>query len=121
MSDTKTWGSEEFWGLGYDFDPQWLLTPEQQALQKKLIGLCQSGMRENAIESDRQLLFPRKNFEQLAEHGFLGLLVSKEFGGMGENHVCAAMAVETIARYGCPSTAMCYTMHLGAVAAAMLR
>ncbi|MCI0418209.1 MAG: acyl-CoA dehydrogenase [Acidobacteria bacterium] len=31
------------------------------------------------------------------------------------------MVVETIARYGCPSTAMCYTMHLGAVAAAMLR
>ena len=40
---------------------------------------------------------------------------------MGENHVCAAMVVETIARYGCASTAMCYTMHLGAVAAAALR
>lgn len=31
------------------------------------------------------------------------------------------MVVETIARYGCPSTAMCYTMHLGAVAAALFR
>ena len=31
------------------------------------------------------------------------------------------MAVETIARYGCPSTAMCYTMHLCAVASSMLR
>ncbi len=40
---------------------------------------------------------------------------------MGENHVASAMAVETIARYGCPSTAMCYTMHQGAVAAALLR
>ncbi len=57
----------------------------------------------------------------MAELGLLGLLVPKELGGMGENHVAAAMAVETIARYGCPSTAMCYTMHLGAVAAAMLR
>ncbi len=121
MSDIKKWGPEEFWGLGYEFDPQWLLTPEQQALQHKLIDLCQSDMRENAVESDKQLLFPRKNFQLLAENGFLGLLVPKEFGGMGQNHVCTAMAVETIARYGCPSTAMCYTMHLSAVAAAMLR
>src|SRR3990172_4046668 len=48
-------------------------------------------------------------------------LVPRSLGGMGENHVAAAMAVETIARYGCPSTAMCYTMHLGAVAAALFR
>ena len=32
----------------------------------------------------------------------------KELGGQGQNHVCAAMVVETIARYGCPSTAMVY-------------
>jgi alkylation response protein AidB-like acyl-CoA dehydrogenase len=51
----------------------------------------------------------------------LGLLVPKEWGGRGENHTCAAMVVETIARYGCASTAMCYVMHTGAVAAAMLR
>ena len=25
---------------------------------------------------------------------------------MGQNHVCCVMVVETIARYGCPSTAM---------------
>lgn len=31
------------------------------------------------------------------------------------------MVVETIARYGCASTAMCYTMHLGATAAVLLR
>ena len=51
----------------------------------------------------------------------LGLLVPKELGGMGENHVASAMVVETVARYGCPSTAMCLTMHYGAVAAAALR
>ncbi len=78
-------------------------------------------MRDNAVESDKKLLFPRKNFQILAKHGLLGLLVPKELGGMGENHTCAAMVVETIARYGCPSTAMCYTMHTGAVAAALFR
>ena len=87
----------------------------------ELIDLCATEMRDNAVESDKKLLYPRKNFQLLAKHGFLGLIVPKELGGMGENHVAAAMAVETIARYGCPSTAMCYTMHLGAVAAALFR
>ena len=110
-----------FNGLSEDFDPSWLLTPEQQTLQAKLIDLCAKVLRPNAIASDRNLIYPRKNFEALASLNLLGLLVPKEWGGLGENHVCAAMVVETIARYGCPSTAMCYTMHLGAVAAALFR
>ncbi len=121
MSDVKKWGSEDFWGLGYDYDPQWLLTPAQIELQTKLVELCRTTLRDNAVESDKKLIFPRKNFEALASLGLLGLLVPKEWGGMGESHTCAAMVVETIARYGCASTAMCYTMHIGAVAAGMLR
>jgi len=117
----KMWGAEPFWGLGYEWDPQWVLTPAQQELQAKIIDLCQTTLRENAIESDKNLLYPRKNFEAMASLNLLGLNVPKEWGGLGENHVAAAMAVETIARYGCPSTAMCYTMHIGAVAAAMFR
>ena len=121
MSDTKPWGSEAFWGLGYDWDPQWVLTPEQKALQGRLIALCQSTLRKHAVESDEKRLFPRENFEALASMGLLGLNVPEAWGGLGENHTCTAMVVETIARYGCASTAMCYTMHVGAVAAAMFR
>ena len=121
MSDQKMWGKEPFWGLGTEFDPQWLLTDEQKKLQAKIIELCRTEMRTNAVESDKSLLYPRKNFQLMAKHGLLGLIVPKSLGGMGQNHVCAAMAVETIARYGCASTAMCYTMHIGAVAAAAFR
>lgn len=121
MSQTKKWGAEDFWGLGFEWDPQWLLTDKQKDLQAKIIELSRTTLRDNAVESDKKLLFPRKNFEALAKLGLLGLIVPKELGGMGENHVAAAMVVETIARYGCASTAMCYTMHLGAVAAACLR
>ena len=119
--DVKKWGDEEFWGVGFEWDPQWLLTPAQKELQAKLIELCRTTLRDNAIESDKELIFPRKNFEALSSLGLLGLLVPKEWGGLGENHTCAAMVTETIARYGCASTAMCYTMHQGAVAAGMLR
>jgi hypothetical protein len=61
------WGAEEFWRLGFEFDPQWLLTPAQQALQAKLIELCQTTLRDNAVERDKNLIFPRMNFEALAE------------------------------------------------------
>ena len=57
----------------------------------------------------------------LGEHGFLALTVPEEYGGLGENHVAYAMTCETVARYGCASTAMCYVMHMGAVNAIMLR
>ena len=79
---TKKWGAEEFWGLGADFDPQWLLTDEQKKIQALIIDLAQKEMRDNAIESDKKLLFPRKNFQILAKHGLLGLLVPKDLGGM---------------------------------------
>ena len=73
-------------------------------------------MRANAKRSDDELLYPRRNLELLGEHGFLALTVPEEYGGLGENHVAFAMTCETIARYGCASTAMCYVMHMGAVA-----
>src|SRR3546814_3598451 len=121
MTEVKKWGAEEFWGVGFEYDPQWLLTDKQKELQAQLIDLARTTLRDNAVEFDKKLLFPRKNFEALAKLGLLGLIVPKELGGRGENHVCAAMVVETIARYGCASTAMCYTMHLGAVAAGLFR
>src|SRR6267378_2181752 len=121
MSDEKMWGSEEFWGLGYEWDPDWVLTDRQQELRAQLIALCEQELRANAKRSDDELLYPRRNLELLGEHGFLGLTVPEEHGGLGENHVAYAMVCETIARYGCASTAMCFVMHIGAVNAIMLR
>jgi len=115
------WGPEPFWGLGYEWDPDFMLTERHKELRAKLIDLCQREMRDNAKRSDDELKFPRRNLELLGEHGFLALTVPEEYGGLGENHVAYSMVCETIARYGCASTAMCYVMHLGAVNAIMLR
>ena len=117
----KMWGAEPFWGLSYDWDPDWVLTDRQKELRETLIGLCEQEMRANAKRSDDELLYPRRNLELLGEHGFLALTVPEEYGGLGENHVAFAMTCETIARYGCASTAMCYVMHMAAVNTIMLR
>ena len=71
----KMWGSEPFWGLGYEWDPDWLLTDRQKELRGLLIDLCEQEMRANAKRSDDELLFPRRNLELLGEHGFLALTV----------------------------------------------
>ena len=120
MSDRR-WGSEPWWGLDPDWDPDWTLTERQRKLRQELIDLCEQELRTNAKVSDDELRYPRRNLELLGEHGFLALTVPEEYGGLGEDHVGFAMACETIARYGCASTAMCYVMHMGAVNAIMLR
>ena len=117
----KMWGGEPFWGLGYDWDPDWVYTDRQKELRAELIELCEKELRANAKRFDDELMFPRRNLELLGEHGFLALTVPEEYGGLGENHVAFAMTCETIARYGCASTAMCYVMHIAAVQTLMLR
>ena len=87
----KTWGGEPFWGLGYEWDPDWVLTERQRELRDTLIELCEKERRANAKVSDDELRFPRRNLELLGEHGFLALTVPTEYGGLGENPVAYAM------------------------------
>ena len=97
----KTWGGEPFWGLGYEWDR---LVPDRapEGAAAKLIELCETEMRANAKRSDDELLYPRRNFEILAENGFLGLTVPEEYGGLGENHVAFTMVCETLAATAAP-------------------
>ena len=103
------------------FEPDWFLTDEQKALRERLIEICEEKIRPLAAENDATLTFPRISLEALAEDGFLGLLLPKEWGGLGQNHVMYNVVTETLARYGDASCAMCYVMHIGAVEALKLR
>ena len=100
-------------GLDPLFDPEFLLDDEQKDLRQQLIEICEKEIRPRADHNDLTLTFPRESLEALGP--LLGLLVPKERGGLGQNHTCSPRC-ETIARYGGASAAMCYTMHIGAVA-----
>jgi alkylation response protein AidB-like acyl-CoA dehydrogenase len=108
-------------GLDPMFNPEWFFTSEQLELLERLREICTETIRPLAAENDRTLTFPRKSLEALAPDGFLGLMLPKEWGGLGQNHVMYAATTETIARYGDASCAMCYVMHIGAVEALKLR
>src|SRR3979411_3517867 len=94
----KTWGGEAFWGLGYEWDPEWVLRDRQGELRDTLIELCEKEMRANAKVSDDELKFPRRNLELLGEHGFLALTVPTEYGGLGQDHGASAARCGATAR-----------------------
>lgn len=63
-----------------------------------------------AAEVDSSGAFPRAALEAMGDAGLLGLISSKDAGGLGEGHRAAVQVVERIAR-DCASTAMVVCMH----------
>jgi alkylation response protein AidB-like acyl-CoA dehydrogenase len=63
-----------------------------------------------AAEVDRDGAFPRAALDAFGRAGLLGLVSSREVGGLGESHRAAAQVVERVAS-ACASTAMVLCMH----------
>ena len=121
MDDTKLWGGEPYYGLDYEFDPQWFLSDGQRRLQGQLIEVCHDVLRPNAVRCDESGAYPWESVKALAELRLLGCIVPEKWGGRGENHVGLAMIGETITRYGCPSTGVIFMMHMAGLAALLFR
>ncbi len=81
--------------------PDWLTSLEQ--ITAEIIAPA-------AAEIDRTGAYPRAALTALGKAGLLGLISSKDVGGLGETHRAAAQVVERIARE-CASTAMVVCMH----------
>jgi alkylation response protein AidB-like acyl-CoA dehydrogenase len=63
-----------------------------------------------AVEVDRDGAFPRAALDAFGQAGLLGLISSREVGGLGESHRAATQVVERVAST-CASTAMVLCMH----------
>jgi alkylation response protein AidB-like acyl-CoA dehydrogenase len=118
---TKRWGSEEYYGLGYDFDPTFFLTDDDRALEAEIIDACERVIRPLAIEADRTGEYPRASIDELGRLRLLAMIAPEEYGCRAASHTQVLMATEAIARYGCPSTAVIFMMHLVAVAGLVFR
>jgi alkylation response protein AidB-like acyl-CoA dehydrogenase len=69
----------------------------------------------NAVAIDRSSAYPRAALQALGEAGLLGLISSKEVGGLGYAHRAAVEVIERLAQ-ACGSTAMVTAMHYGGTA-----
>jgi len=80
----------------------------------RLVNELGKGFAERAPENDRLAKFPTKNYEELAEHGFLKLVIPKENGGFGFSLGEYAIIAAEIGKY-CGSTAITFNMHTSAM------
>lgn len=90
------------------------LTGPQRRLRDLAVQVAEAELRPRAAAIDREARFPTENFRALAAAGLLGLTVPEQDGGLGADLLGMVLVVEALARE-CPSTAMCYKMHLEAL------
>jgi alkylation response protein AidB-like acyl-CoA dehydrogenase len=86
---------------------------DYEALRAQIRTIVNDVIRPNADRVDREGVFPRENLTALARAGWNGVLLPRELGGLGLDHVAFAIAAEEIGR-ACASTSLVYVMHVGA-------
>jgi alkylation response protein AidB-like acyl-CoA dehydrogenase len=89
------------------------LNREQQEWKDRAADIAERELAPRAAESDEKRQYPAESLEALRREGLWGLRVSKEHDGLGADLLTTVLIVEELAKK-CPSTAMCYKMHLEA-------
>jgi alkylation response protein AidB-like acyl-CoA dehydrogenase len=74
-----------------------ILSEEQTLIADMARNFARDRLAPNAPEWDRSGEFPRAAVEEMADLGFLGMLVPEEWGGAGATNVSYALALEEIA------------------------
>lgn len=73
-------------------------TEEQLAVRDAARDFAQNVLKPGVIERDEKQAFPKEQIKQLAELGFLGMMVSPEYGGGGMDTVSYVLAMEEISK-----------------------
>lgn len=73
-------------------------TEEQLLVQKTAREFAQEHLAPGAIDRDEKMEFPSVQIKMLGEMGFMGMMVSEEWGGAGFDTVSYSLALEEIAR-----------------------
>lgn len=96
------------------------LTSEQEALRKKAADFAKEYVEPVAAELDEKAEFPYENVKRMADRGFLGLPIPKEYEGGGTDYVSYALVVEEIAKI-CASTAIIVSANTSLAGGPILR
>ncbi len=79
---------------GLDFN----LSEEQEAVREAARDFAQSELLQGVIERDTEQKFDKDLLRKMGEMGFMGMMVSPEYGGGGMDTVSYAIAVEEISK-----------------------
>src|SRR6266581_2110757 len=95
------------------------LTPQQKNDKATFRAFVQKEILAGADRYDQEEFTPPELIEKIAQHGYLGAIIPKEYGGAGMDMVTYGLLSEEIGR-GCSSIRSLLTVH-SMVAHALLR
>lgn len=74
------------------------LTEEQIAVRDAARDFAQNVLKPGVIARDNEQRFPAEEIKQLGELGFMGMMVSPEYGGSGMDTISYVLAMEEISK-----------------------
>jgi len=86
------------------------LSEEHLAVQAAARDFAQNVLKPGVIERDEHQKFPTEEVKQLADLGFMGMMVSPENGGSGMDTLSYAIAMEEISKIDA-STSVCMSVN----------
>ncbi len=90
------------------------LTEEQELIRSNMREFALKHVEPIAAELDESSRHPDEVFHKLAEGGWMGIPIPREFGGAGADLLTHAVAVEEISR-SCSSTGFTFSFHAGII------
>jgi alkylation response protein AidB-like acyl-CoA dehydrogenase len=86
--------TESFALQGLDFN----LSEEHRAVQEAARDFAQTELLPGIVERDNEAKFPAEQVRKMGELGFMGMMVSPEYGGGGMDTVSYVLAIEEISK-----------------------
>lgn len=86
------------------------LSEEHLAVKEAARDFAQNVLKPGVIERDREQRFPTEEIKQLAELGFLGMMVDPKYGGSGMDTLSYVLAMEEISKIDA-STSVCMSVN----------
>jgi len=80
------------------------LTEEQLAVREAAREFAQKELKPGVIERDTHMKYPTEQVRMMAELGFLGMMVSPEYGGGGMDAVSYVLAMEELSKIDASSS-----------------
>ncbi len=74
------------------------LTEEHLAVQEAARDFAQKELKPGVIDRDREMRYPKEQVRMMGELGFLGMMVSPEYGGGGMDTLSYVLAMEEISK-----------------------
>ncbi|MEO6949256.1 MAG: acyl-CoA dehydrogenase family protein, partial [Ginsengibacter sp.] len=86
------------------------LSEEQLMIRQAARDFANNECLPGVIDRDEHQRFPKEQVEKLADLGFLGMMVSPEYGGSGLDTISYSLAMEEISKVDA-STSVCMSVN----------